>query len=207
MASSEREWPLGVAILLVCLLFFLSLATISKETVRKSSAVEGQWIEEQFGHSTLTRINAIADGWYLKSFDRLDKNSLRDWMSEDPAQRKREERLAEQNNVVLTWAKERKLTLLELGFWVLRRIALFKVLIPLWLPLGLLAVFHGWNERAIKQTDFGYTSPVVNHWYVLFYVESPPSAIDSSNATLWPSRKVATRHWSDSILNGTRRVP
>lgn len=161
MASSEREWPLGVAILLVCLLFFLSLATVSKETVRKSSAVEGQWIEEQFGHSTLTRINAIADGWYLKSFDRLDKNSLRDWMSEDPAQRKREERLAEQNNVVLTWAKERKLTLLELGFWVLRRIALFKVLIPLWLPLGLLAVFHGWNERAIKQTDFGYTSPVV----------------------------------------------
>ena len=106
MASSEREWPLGVAILLVCLLFFLSLATVSKETVRKSSAVEGQWIEEQFGHSTLTRINAIADGWYLKSFDRLDKNSLRDWMSEDPAQRKREERLAEQNNVVLTWAKE-----------------------------------------------------------------------------------------------------
>lgn len=164
MASSEREWPLGVAILLVCLLFFLSLATVSKETVRKSSAIEGQWIEEQFGHSTLTRINAIADGWYLKSFDRLDKNSLRDWMSEDPAQRKREERLAEQNNVVLTWAKERKLTLLELGFWVLRRIALFKVLIPLWLPLGLLAVFHGWNERAIKQMDFGYTSPVVNHW-------------------------------------------
>ncbi|WP_443744411.1 DUF4400 domain-containing protein [Sutterella sp.] len=145
--------------------FALSLTLVTKDYVRRSSVLEAQKIEAELGHSTLTKINAMADDWYLRTLDRwFGEDSLDEWLSEDAAQRRREEDFLQKNRKVAKWAEERKAALLDLGFWVMRRIALFLIWIPLWIPLALLAVYHGLQDREIKKTDFGYTSPVLNNW-------------------------------------------
>ena len=166
MAGSEKEWPLGVAIVVMCMLFLVGLATVSKTEVRKQSTREAQRIEIELGHSTLMKINAKADAWYLHTVGKWDKDTLRDWMDDDPAeiQKQKQAKAQEVPNKAKKWVNDRRLAFLDLSYWILRRIALFQVFIPLWLPLGLLAFYHGWMTRCIKQTDFGYTSPVVNHY-------------------------------------------
>lgn len=166
--ASEREWPIGVAIVVLCLLFFVGLATVSKDQVRKESVKEAERIELELGHSTLMKISARADAWYLATLGKFDKNSLRDWMTDDPVNLQAKEKIVQTvedgANAGKSWLNDRRIAFLDLGYWILRRVALFLMFIPLWLPLGLLAMYHGWMSRAIKQTDFGYTSPVVNHW-------------------------------------------
>lgn len=166
--ATEKEWPIGVAVVIACLLFFVGLATVSKDEVRKESVHEAERIELELGHTTLMKISARADAWYLATLGKWDKNTLRDWMADDPVQIQREKRQAkyaqEEKSKAKDWLNDRRQAFLDLGYWILRRIALFQMFIPLWLPLGILAVYHGWMSRAIKQTDFGYTSPVVNHW-------------------------------------------
>lgn len=166
--ASEREWPIGVAIVVLCLLFFVGLATVSKDQVRKESVKEAERIELELGHSTLMKISARADAWYLATLGKFDKNSLRDWMNDDPVNLQAKEKIVQTvedgANAGKSWLTDRRIAFLDLGYWILRRVALFLMFVPLWLPLGLLAMYHGWMSRAIKQTDFGYTSPVVNHW-------------------------------------------
>lgn len=163
--AKRESGSVALAVVLAFAVFTLSLALVTQDYVRRASVIEAQRIERELGHSTLTRINVMADGWYLKTLDRwFDSTTLGDWMSTDAEQKAREERLLKQNGKLVRWAEDRKAALLDLGYWVLRRLALFWLWIPLWIPLALLAVYHGLQDREIKKTDFGYTSPVLNHW-------------------------------------------
>ncbi|MDO4937148.1 MAG: DUF4400 domain-containing protein [Sutterellaceae bacterium] len=165
MAQKNSSASMWIFIITAFAVFALSLTVVTQDYVRKSSVAEAQKIEAELGHSTLTRINSMADDWYLRTLDKwFGKQTLKNWMSEDQAQREREERLLKQNSRVVKWGQERKEALLDLGYWILRRIALFLIWLPLWIPLAALAIFHGVNDREIKKTDFGYTSPVLNHW-------------------------------------------
>lgn len=165
MADKNGSTSVWIIILTAFAVFALSLTLVTKDYVRKSSVAEARMIETELGHSTLTRINAMADDWYLKTFDKwFGQASLGDWMSEDGKQRRREEKFLRQNGKAVQWAVERKEALLDLSYWILRRVALFLIWVPLWIPLAVLALFHGLNDREIKKTDFGYTSPVLNHW-------------------------------------------
>ena len=163
--AEEKTDGFWMFFLLVFAAFTLSLAFVTQDYVRSASVKEAQNIELELGRSTLTRINAMADGWYLKTLDKwFGKEALKDWMSADPEQRLREERLLDEHPKLQAWSESRREALLDLGFWVMRRAALFLVWLPLWIPLAFLALYHGLQDREIKKTDFGYTSPVLNHW-------------------------------------------
>lgn len=164
MAASKTD-SFALFFVLAFLAFTLSLALVTQDYVRRASVREAQNIELQLGHSTLTRINAMADDWYLRTLDRwFGQDALNDWMSKDPEQLAREKRFLEDHPKLRAWTDSRKEALLDLGYWVMRRAALFLIWLPLWLPLAFLALYHGLQDREIKKTDFGYTSPVLNHW-------------------------------------------
>lgn len=151
----------------------VSLTFISQDYTRRTSIAEAVRIEAEMGSSTLRKVNALADTWYLGIRRVLKSNvvlSAEDFYSDDTLQRKREEQFLDtllertHEGKLANWLIEREQAMLDLLYWVLRRVALFVVLLPLWIPMAVLALFHGLQDRAIKKTDFGYTSPVLNHW-------------------------------------------
>ena len=165
MAQNKGFSGVGFIVLMGSLTFAFILTFVTKDYVRVTSVKEAQKIEQQMGTDTLERINGIAGSWYARTFSRLEKElSAENMMSKDPEQRAREKELLRKSSRIVSWAEGRKAAMLDLGYWVLRRLALFGIWLPLWFPILLLAVYHGWNDRAIKKTDFGYTSPVLNHW-------------------------------------------
>lgn len=192
MAKRESSSSFWISIVLFSFAVMLGLAVVENDYTLKASISEAKKIEAEMGGSTLRKINELASHWYLSSLRKLESmHSDVDWYSKDPDQREREQRFLEDlygNNTKLqSWINHRKEALLDLYYWILRRFALFVVLLPLWIPLALLAIFHGLQEREIKKTDFGYTSPVKNHWarrsigvstLMLFLVFFAPIAIE-----------------------------
>lgn len=189
--SSSSIW---FVVILTGLAMMVGVALVEADYTRKTSILEAQKIEAEMGPSTLEKINRIAGGWYeaiigrMESSDKWDVDSL---YSEDPVQRQREyeftDSLYGDNTEVNQWLHQRTEAFKDMAYWVMRRVALFLVLLPLWIPLAILAVFHGLQDREIKKTDFGYTSPVLNHWarrvmsfgiLLTFLVFFAPIAID-----------------------------
>lgn len=165
MARAPGENSIGLFVILAFAVFGLALSLVTTDYVRKASVAEARNIEQELGASTLSRINVTADGWYLKTLNRwFGSAGAETWLSDDPAQRRREETLIAKNSKLTAWLEQRKTVLLDLGYWILRRVALFVIWLPLWIPLVILSVWHGLQDREIKKTDFGYTSPVLNHW-------------------------------------------
>lgn len=165
--ESSSVW---IFTILIAVGLMLGLSIVESDYTRKTSVLEAQKIELEMGASTLRRINALAGNWYRLTVSKVaalegDPDSL---YSDDPEQRAREERFTESlyggNDKLNDWLDGRRDALLDLYYWVLRRVALFVILLPTWIPLAILATFHGLQEREIKKTDFGYTSPVKNHW-------------------------------------------
>lgn len=191
MAKRESSSSFWISIILFSFAVMLGLAVVENDYTLKASISEAKKIEAEMGGSTLRKINELASHWYLSSLRKIESMQRDvDWYSKDPDQREREQRFLEDlygNNTKLqSWINHRKEALLDLYYWILRRFALFVVLLPLWIPLALLAIFHGLQEREIKKTDFGYTSPVKNHWarrsigvstLMLFLVFCAPIAI------------------------------
>ena len=170
MARRESSSAIWIFTILISVALLLGLSIVESEYTRKTSVLEAQKIESEMGASTLRKINELAGKWYLATAGKLEQaeSDLDSLYSDDPVQRAREERFTESlyggNSKLNTWIDSRKEAFLDLYYWVLRRVALVVVLLPLWIPLAILAVFHGLQEREIKKTDFGYTSPVMNHW-------------------------------------------
>ena len=163
-------WPFAIVLFL---LLMVSLALVTQDYTRRASIAEAVRIEAEMGQSTLQKVNALADTWYLGIRRVLKSNvvlSAEDFYSDDTLQRRREEQFLDtllestHEGKFANWLIEREQAMLDLLYWILRRMALFVVLLPLWIPMAVLALFHGLQDRAIKKTDFGYTSPVLNHW-------------------------------------------
>ena len=120
---------------------------ITKVLEQVKMLVEGTSIGDY--KMTLRKINELAGKWYLATAGKLEQaeSDLDSLYSDDPVQRAREERFTESlyggNSKLNTWIDSRKEAFLDLYYWVLRRVALFVVLLPLWIPLAILAVFHG----------------------------------------------------------------
>ena len=130
----------------------VSLTFISQDYTRRTSIAEAVRIEAEMGSSTLRKVNALADTWYLGIRRVLKSNvvlSAEDFYSDDTLQRKREEQFLDtllertHEGKLANWLIEREQAMLDLLYWVLRRVALFVVLLPLWIPMAVLALFHG----------------------------------------------------------------
>lgn len=145
--KSERS---GFNLWIVLFFFSLALAAVlccvTVDFARQGSAKEAQNIEEALGTETLDDVNAIATTWYTATASNLTK------YTEEGDGGKFD-----------TWVSSRVDALLDLAYWFYRRVALFILWLPWWIPMLALAMVHGSLDRAIKKTDFGYTSPVKNH--------------------------------------------
>lgn len=171
MAVKERSY-LGLKVLVLSsLTFAVAMATVSSDYIRARQSNEMQSIERQLGESTLVKVSETAGRWYGALLANTDSAvfdmDAEAWKSDDLEQRKREEAFLESLPSFPkfnTWLHERAEAFLDLTYWVLCRLALFTIWLPLWLPLGILSIWHGYYSREIKKTDFGYASPVLNHW-------------------------------------------
>lgn len=161
---SPGMFSISAFIIITSAAMLLALTLVTKEYTYTTALKEAQKIEQVMGSDTLDRINSMATSWYMATIDKWDVSmDIDDMYSDDPKQREREQKLFGGKNQALTqWLETRKEALLDMSFWVLRRVALFVVWVPLWIPLFFLAMWHGMNDREIKKTDFGYTSPVLN---------------------------------------------
>lgn len=169
----------------------LVLTFTTADYARLTSAKEAEKIEVALGRDTLTTVNAIAEGWYYGFFARYVNNLNNESNPSNPSspsspsmERKGKgkgkgegidfsgffgfefeaEPISSSHSAFRRWLEKRTEAFLDLGYWFLRRLALFVVWLPIWIPMLILASLHGYWDREIKKTDFGYTSPVLNHW-------------------------------------------
>ena len=180
--SSKDKSGYGSVCTLILVIFFevaVVLFLVSADYARDGTVKEGAWISEALGDETNREIQRRADAMYEDTVIRWE---LTEWFSRlfIPSDSERDgsrglETLGELGDLgsgsVFSVAESRWSAFLDMTYWTMRRIALFTIWLPVWLPAFVIAGVCGWLERAVKKTDFGYTSPVLfaNSWRALIY--------------------------------------
>ena len=178
--SSKGKSGYGSVWTLVLVIFFevaVVLFLVSADYARDGTVKEGAWISEALGDETNREIQRRADAMYEDTVIRWE---LTEWFHRlfIPSDAERNgsrglETLGELGDLgsgsVFSVAESRWSAFLDMTYWTMRRIALFTIWLPVWLPAFVIAGVCGWLERAVKKTDFGYTSPVLfaNSWKAL----------------------------------------
>ena len=178
--SSKGKSGYGSVWTLILVIFFeiaVVLFLVSADYARDGTVKEGAWISEALGDETNREIQRRADAMYEDTVIRWE---LTDWFHRlfIPSESERDgsrglETLGELGDLgsgsVFSVAESRWSAFLDMTYWTMRRIALFTIWLPVWLPAFVIAGVCGWFERAVKKTEFGYTSPVLfaNSWRAL----------------------------------------
>ena len=178
--SSIGNCVFGSVWTLILVIFFevaVVLFLVSADYARDGTVKEGAWISEALGDETNREIQRRADAMYEDTVIRWE---LTEWFHRlfIPSDSERDgsrglETLGELGDLgsgsVFSVAESRWSAFLDMTYWTMRRIALFTIWLPVWLPAFVIAGVCGWLERAVKKTDFGYTSPVLfaNSWRAL----------------------------------------
>lgn len=178
--SSKGKGGYGSVWTLILVIFFevaVVLFLVSADYARDGTVKEGAWISEALGDETNREIQRRADAMYEDTVIRWE---LTEWFYRlfIPSESERDgsrglETLGELGDLgsgsVFSVAESRWSAFLDMTYWTMRRIALFTIWLPVWLPAFVIAGICGWLERAVKKTDFGYTSPVLfaNSWRAL----------------------------------------
>lgn len=172
MVSRERR---NYSIFGLTMVVFAELAVIcfllSSDYARHSTLVEGGWIANQLGDGTNLEIQKRADWLYESTVVQWELNA---WFYQlfipTPEERENSRGLETLGEQWFPIAEERWSAFLDMVYWGMRRIALFSIWLPIWLPAFIMSALVGWLERAIKKTGFGYTSPIVFtlSWRTLF---------------------------------------
>ena len=178
--SSKGKSGYGSVWTLILVIFFeiaVVLFLVSADYARDGTLKEGAWISEALGDETNREIQRRADAMYEDTVIRWE---LTEWFHRlfIPSDSERDgsrglETLGELGDLgsgsVFSVAESRWSAFLDMTYWTMRRIALFTIWLPVWLPAFVIAGVCGWLERAVKKTDFGYTSPVLfaNSWRAL----------------------------------------
>lgn len=178
--SSKGKSGYGSVWTLILVIFFevaVVLFLVSADYARDGTVKEGAWISEALGDETNREIQRRADAMYEDTVIRWE---LTEWFHRlfIPSESERDgsrglETLGELGDLgsgsVFSVAESRWSAFLDMTYWTMRRIALFTIWLPVWLPAFVIAGVCGWLERAVKKTDFGYTSPVLfaNSWKTL----------------------------------------
>lgn len=162
MAERERSgFSFWASITIFSLVTAFVLTFTTSNYARLTSAKEAEKIEKELSLDTLLTINKLAKEWYMPTVEKL---SIPRNLSAEMAEKASLELFGFRSETLWRWLERRADAILDLWYWFLRRVALFVIWIPLWIPMVVMASLHGYWDREIKKTDFGYTSPVLNHW-------------------------------------------
>lgn len=162
MASSKKGWSFFTWVLIASLEILVIMLFVSADYMRDNTKVETQRIQTSLGTEAVLEIQHRADFLYQKAVMEPD---LEGWIrrlyiptEEEKARSLGLENLGDEQGV-WEWAEERIEAFLDMLYWVFKRIALFSIWVPVWIPAFFLSARLGWIERAIKKTNFAYTSP------------------------------------------------
>ena len=137
------------------------LSFTTSDYARDASAKEAEKIEKSLGTDTLQTVNDIAAKWYYATADEI---AIPRDLTAEMAREYSVKVFGFESEPAWRWLEKRCDAFLDLAYWFYRRLALFIVWFPLWIPMLIMASLHGYWDREIKKTDFGYTSPVLNHY-------------------------------------------
>ena len=162
MAAYKKGWSFFMWVLIASLEILVIMLFVSSDYMRKNTLIETQRIQASLGTEAVVVMGHRADVLFQKTVIEPD---LEGWLrrlyiptADERAHSVGLEHLGDDQGVWV-WAEGRIQAFLDMLYWIFKRLALFSLWVPVWIPACLLALRLGWLERAIKKTNFAYTSP------------------------------------------------
>ena len=122
--SDSNATFIWITFALVSVVIALVLTFTTADYARETSIKEAQKIEEALGEDTLLTVNRISAEWYKHS---VDKFAIPMNLSAEMARKYSVEIFGFESEPLWRWLEKRSEAFLDLGYWFLRRIALFIV--------------------------------------------------------------------------------
>ena len=123
--------------------------------------MEANWIESSLGKSVSDGLQAKADDWYTKLIiDNKVEQHLKYAFIPTIEQRQRSRGLENLGSGLWPYISNRIEAVMDMIYWMMRRMALMLLWLPACLPVTLCAALSGLCLRAIKKTNFDIASSV-----------------------------------------------
>ena len=160
--SAMKNRSIAALLLVIFAEAAVVLFLVSADYARESTLKEGAWISASLGDETNIEIQRRADAMYENTVLRWDLDGwFRRLFIPSKSQRLHSRGLENLGETAFSIAESRWEAFLDMTYWTMRRIALFSIWLPIWLPAFAVSAMGGWLERAVKRTYFGYTSPFI----------------------------------------------
>lgn len=156
----------------IAFLFFILLTEICfsgfilpSNFIRRNADLEWQWVNESLGESTNERIDAMAGAMYeAVVLGPALEEKLRAWaLPTERARRSKSLINPQKREQIWDYYEERINVVFDTLYWFFRRLSLFIIWFPLWLPAIIISVRTGFLERDVKKSGFAHTSPTIQH--------------------------------------------
>lgn len=156
----------------IAFLFFILLTEICfsgfilpSNFIRRNADLEWQWVNESLGESTNERIDAMAGAMYhAVVLGPALEEKLRAWaLPTERARRSKSLINPQKREQIWDYYEERINVVFDTLYWFFRRLSLFIIWFPLWLPAIVISVRTGFLERDVKKSGFAHTSPTIQH--------------------------------------------
>ena len=162
MKSLENSFWFVCSMILV--LFSLGLLFASTDFIRGNMIKESKMVYRTLGEEATREIQERADRWYIATIEKPQVEEALMMIIPTREERERSRGLEDLGSPLWPWVADRISCLMDMIYWLYRRVALLLVWLPACLPALVLSVVHGLLERKIKQTNFGYASPIVHRY-------------------------------------------
>lgn len=156
----------------IAFLFFILLTEICfsgfilpSNFIRRNADLEWQWVNESLGESTNTRIDAMAGTMYdvVVLGPALEEKLRAGALPTERARRSKSLINPQKREQIWDYYEERINVVFDTLYWFFRRLSLFIIWFPLWLPAIIISVRTGFLERDVKKSGFAHTSPTIQH--------------------------------------------
>ena len=148
-----------VALVLVEILFIVTLLT--PKYIESNCLREAQWIENSLGTGTSDDIQKRADGWYTTLIiEPKVEQRLKYAFIPTHEERMRSKGLEDLGAGLWPIIANRVEALMDMIYWMMRRLALLLEWLPSCVPAGICAALSGLCVREIKKTNFALASSV-----------------------------------------------
>ena len=165
MASNNRGSVVALLFFILLTEICLSGFILPNNFIRKNADLEWQWVNESLGESTNARIDEMAGAMYSTIVIGPElEEKLRAWAL--PTERARHSKSLinpQKREQIWNYYEERINAIFDTLYWLFRRLALFIIWLPLWIPAILISVRTGLLERDVKKSGFAHTSPIIQY--------------------------------------------
>lgn len=148
------------ALILLFIEAALVLCFVSPDHANEQIEKESTYIARDLGHETAEAVSNDAHEWYDRWIraNRVEE-AVHDFFIPTKEQKARSRGLENLGDPVFPIVESRIEAFFDMLFWMLRRLSLFLMWLPMMAPILILSLADGWLKRRIKQQTFEYASP------------------------------------------------